>query len=132
MIHGSCCCGSVRFALAAPPAMMGTCHCSRCRKAGAGTFVLAKRETFRWIAGEELVARYSPEQPFRHVRSFCSRCGTALGEPNGDLFPINAHCLDDDPGVRNRFHEFVASKPTWYEIGDGAPQFPEHPRTSTT
>jgi hypothetical protein len=44
-----------------------------------------------------------------------------------DSFPVAVNCLDDDPVVRNRFHEFVSSKPAWYEICDGARQFAEHP-----
>jgi hypothetical protein len=29
--------------------------------------------------------------------------------------------------VRVRFHEFVADKPAWHEIGDAAPQFAGSP-----
>lgn len=129
MIKGSCCCGAIRFELTAPPTMMGTCHCSRCRKVGASTFVFVQRDSFHWIQGREFVTRYEPEPPFKYARCFCSRCGTALGEVDSpqDSFPISANCLDDDPGVRNRFHEFVSAKPAWYEICDGAKQFAEHP-----
>ena len=131
MIKASCCCGSIRFELLSEPTMMGTCHCSRCRKVGAGTFVFVKREHLRWVQGRELVARYEPEPPFRYARCFCSRCGTALGEVDSQQpsFPVSAHCLDDDPVVRNHFHEFVDSKPAWYEICDSAKQFPGHPVT---
>ena len=105
--------------------MMAACHCSRCRKLGAGTFVFVRRETFRWLAGDELVARYVPDAPYKYVRAFCSRCGTALGEAaaDADSFPIAADTLDADPGVRIRFHEFVAEKPAWASIGDDAKQF---------
>jgi hypothetical protein len=129
MIRGSCCCESIQFELSAEPTMMGTCHCSRCRKVGASTFVFVKRDTFKWVQGRELVARYEPDPPFKYARCFCKRCGTALGEVDSqqDSFPIAANCLDDDPIVRNRFHEFVGSKPAWYEICDGAKQFAEHP-----
>lgn len=129
MIRGSCCCGRVRFELTAAPKMMGTCHCARCRKAGAGVFVLVDRSTLRWIQGREDVARYAPEPPFIYGRCFCRHCGASLGEidSEADTFPINAHVLDDDPQVRNRFHEFVAAKPAWYEICDDARQFPGHP-----
>ena len=34
---------------------------------------------------------------------------------------------DDDPQVRNRFHEWVSVKPAWYEICDEARRFPENP-----
>lgn len=129
MIRGSCFCGAIAFELSAPPVVMGTCHCSRCRKAGASTIVFVKKETFRWLRGEEFVARCEPEPPFKFARCFCRKCGTALGEPlsGEDAFPIAANCLDDDPVVRNAFHEFVSAKPAWYEICDGAKQFQEHP-----
>lgn len=129
MIRGSCCCGAVRFELTAPPTMMGTCHCSRCRKLGASTFVFVRREDFRWLEGRESIIRYAPEPPFTYARCFCAACGSALGEiqSEDDSFPVAANCLDDDPMVRNRFHEFVADKPAWYEICDEAKQFPGHP-----
>lgn len=129
MIKGSCCCGAIAFELSAPPSMMGTCHCSRCRKVGAGTFVFVAKESFRWVRGRELVTRYEAEAPFKYTRCFCQKCGTALGEVESpqDSFPIAAHSLDDDPGVRNKFHEFVADKPAWYDICDYATQFPGHP-----
>jgi hypothetical protein len=129
MIKGSCCCGSIRFELSAEPTMMGTCHCSRCRKVGASTFVFVKRDALKWIEGRDFVARYEPDPPYLYARCFCRKCGTALGEIDSDqeTFPIAANCLDDDPVVRNLFHEFVAEKPAWYEIGDDAKQFEAHP-----
>lgn len=129
MIRGSCNCGAVRFELTAPPRMMGTCHCSRCRKAGAGTFVLVARDSLSWLAGREAVASYAPEPPFKYARCFCRHCGTGLGEiaSDAETFPIAAHCLDDDPEVRNGFHEWVSVKPAWYEICDEAKRFPENP-----
>ena len=129
MIRGSCCCGAIKFELLAAPGMMGTCHCSRCRKVGASTFVFVEKDTFRWIQGRDFVSRYEPELPYKYARCFCRKCGTALGEIESqqDSFPIAANCLDDDPVVRNRFHEFVKSKPAWYGICDDAKQFPEHP-----
>jgi hypothetical protein len=62
-------------------------------------------------------------------RCFCKVCGTALGEIVSDQpnFPIAANALDADPGLRNRFHEFVAEKPAWYDICDTAKQFEGHP-----
>ena len=129
MIKGSCCCGAIRFELSSPPTMMGTCHCSRCRKVGASTFVFASKESFRWVAGQEFVARYVPEPPFKYARCFCMKCGTALGEVTSEeaSFPVAANALDDDPSLRNKFHEFVDSKPEWYSICDEAKQFPGHP-----
>jgi len=91
--------------------------------------VFVRRDDFRWIAGEDLVARYAPEPPGRYVRAFCSRCGTSLGEAGSDAdsFPIPADTLDADPGTRIRFHEFIDDLPPWATIADAAPQFAGHP-----
>ncbi len=129
MLKGSCCCGAVRFTLVVPPAMMGTCHCTRCRKVGASTFVFVKREALTLDAGAECIATYAPELPYTYTRCFCNKCGTALGEINSSSksFPIAANCFDDDLGAKNLFHEFVSEKPDWYSICDDAKQFSHHP-----
>ena len=131
-MQGSCCCGAVKFELLSPPSMMGTCHCSRCRKVGASTIVFIKKDDLKWIAGRDQVQKYEPEPPYKYVRCFCKVCGTSLGEilSDDDSFPIAANVLDDDPQVRNRFHEFVAEKPAWYDICDDAQQFDGHPTQS--
>jgi hypothetical protein len=133
MINGSCACGAIQFRLSVAPSMMATCHCSRCRKVGASTFVFVKRDALEWVSGQDQVQRYEPAAPFQYVRCFCRVCGTSLGEIDSkhDTFPIAANCLDDDPQVRNRFHEFVAEKPAWYEICDEAKQFDGHPIKAT-
>ena len=98
-IKGSCCCGGVRFELFEPPLLMGTCHCSRCRKAGSGVYAYVRAEAFHWLAGEDLLTRYRPKPPFRFTRSFCKRCGTSLGDPDSGRIlaiagdPVAALCL---------------------------------------
>ncbi|MGB3723809.1 MAG: GFA family protein [Pacificimonas sp.] len=128
-MRGSCCCKAVTFELSEAPAMMATCHCTRCRKVGASIFVFAIRKAFTLTAGAEHIRSYAPEAGYSYTRNFCGRCGTALGEMTGESerFPVPANCFDDDPGVRNRFHEFVAEKPGWYGICDDAKQFDAHP-----
>ena len=129
MLNGSCCCGAIRFAVSEPPSMMATCHCTRCRKVGAATFVFVTNEAFALTAGEDAIAFYRPEEGYRYTRSFCSRCGTALGEigGEGDSFPIPANCFDDSLDLTVRFHEFVTEKPAWLSICDDAKQFDRYP-----
>ena len=109
--------------------MMATCHCSRCRKVGAATFVFVERDDFTLDSGEADIAFYRPEEGYSFTRSFCARCGTALGELGGesDSFPIPANCFDDPLDMSVRFHEFVAEKPDWLPICDSAKQFDRHP-----
>ena len=129
MIEGSCCCGTVRFELTEKPSMMGMCHCSRCRKVGAGALAFVKSDQFKITAGREKISTYKAEPPYKYNRCFCSECGTALGEVLSglDSFPINANCIDSEMEIENTFHEFVSEKPSWFKIGDNAKQFEEHP-----
>ncbi|GAA3917712.1 GFA family protein [Litoribacillus peritrichatus] len=129
MINGSCCCGAVQFVLTEMPSMMGTCHCSRCRKVGASTLVFVKSEAFHITQGREQIATYIAESPYKYNRCFCSVCGTALGEvfSEDSSFPISANCIDGELELENAFHEFVSEKPCWFKIGDTAKQFDEHP-----
>ena len=58
MIKGSCCSGSVKFELASPPSMMGICHCSRCRNAGASALAFVDKNSFTLLEGREFIQRY--------------------------------------------------------------------------
>lgn len=129
MIDGSCCCGAVQFRLLDRPSMMGTCHCSRCRKLGASTIVFVKAKDLEWIQGRENVALFQPTAPYKYGRCFCQTCGSSLGEilSTEESFPIAANALDGDPEVEVGFHEFVAEMPSWYRICDDAPQSLGHP-----
>ncbi len=129
MINGSCCCGTVRFKLTEMPSMLGTCHCTRCRKLGASALVFVKSETFRITNGREQIATFKAQSPYKYDRCFCSSCGSALGEvlSKEDSFPISANCIDGDLELENAFHEFVCEKPNWLKIGDTAKQFDKHP-----
>ncbi len=130
MVQGSCLCGAVKFELSPEPTVMGTCHCSRCRKAGAGTVVFIEKDSLTWVQGKEHVATHQPPAPYKYGRCFCKICGTSLGEilADADTFPIAANALDGEFSLTNQFHEFVSEKPHWYEICDDAPRSEGHPQ----
>ena len=132
MIKGSCCCGAVKFELSAAPSMIGSCHCSRCRKVGASTIAFVKKEDLKFVQGKEQIQLFEPTSPYIYGRCFCKICGSSLGEilSQDDSFPIAANALDGDLGLENQSHEFVGEKPSWYEICDNAPQNDGHPQSS--
>ena len=105
MLHGSCCCGAVKFTLSSPPTMMGTCHCTRCRKVGASALVFVKRDAFQLTSGADVISTYNPEAPYMYTRCFCSKCGTSLGEVTSynETFPVSANCFDDELNLSNSF-----------------------------
>ena len=129
MIKGSCCCNAVQFELSEMPSMLGTCHCSRCRKLGASALVFVKSDSFKITQGRDQIATFKAVEPYKYDRCFCANCGTALGEVLSEeaSFPLSANCLDDALPIENKFHEFVSEKPSWLKIGDDAKQFAEHP-----
>ena len=130
MIHGSCLCGGVRFALDGAPQFINHCHCSMCRKAhGAafGSFLHAHGGDFRWLSGQSLVENYNSSPG--NVRAFCRVCGSNVPvlEGEGAHVIIPAGALDDDPNIRPIVHIHISSKAPWYEITDALPQFAEFP-----
>lgn len=129
MFKGSCCCGAVRFEIKQPPRFVAACHCSRCVKLGGTPFAMVDAEHFELLDGREHISVHRPQPAFKYSRSFCSECGSSLGEmlSESKMFPIPVHCFDDDLGMEIRFHEHVATKPAWFIIPDGVKQFPGDP-----
>jgi hypothetical protein len=132
-VHGSCACGGVAFEVDAPFLRWTTCHCTLCRK-HSGTFgaqtLRAARDSFRLLAGEELLTIYDPGEG--HAKKvFCSRCGSSLfgGRwPEGDEISIRAGAIDGDPGLRPQLHIFVESRAPWDELpDDGLPRHADLP-----
>jgi len=126
MIEGSCLCGAVRFAIRGGMSGIVICHCSMCRKAAggaAGAFFVARRDEVAWT-GEEYLASYksSPEL----VRSFCSRCGSAMTGANliepDETIILAANALDGEIAARVVAHEHTGSKISWDGNND-APHF---------
>jgi len=132
MLRGSCLCGGVRYEITGRLSSPLHCHCSMCRKAHGAAFRSRARVSaaeFRWVRGEELVTYYE-SSPGNH-RGFCRVCGSPLlsrFDDHPDSYGLPLGALDDDPGVKPKFHVFVASKAPWFDITDGLPQFPELPK----
>lgn len=129
MIQGSCCCGAVRFRLDQAPKIVGACHCSRCRKLGATPFAIVDAASVEILEGRERISEYRPGAPHKYTRCFCSECGSSLGEITSaeKSFPIPVNCFDGDVEVVIRFHEHVATKPSWTVIPEGVKQFQGDP-----
>ncbi len=123
---GGCLCGAVRYEIAGRLSRASNCHCSMCRKqhgAAFGTYAAVRRTEFRWLSGEDQIARYEATPGI--ARGFCRRCGSTLfwdAAANEERFGLALGTVDGDPGVRPSLHIFVGSKAPWFEITDDVPQ----------
>lgn len=127
---GKCLCGAIRYEVDELEPAMAHCHCSMCRKfhgAAYATFGEAKKENFRWLAGEEMLQSYTAENGT--VRKFCSRCGSSMtfSAPGGDenLVEFSLGTLDSDISLRPDAHIYTGSKANWVEICDNLPRYIE-------
>ena len=132
LVTGGCLCRDISFECETDNETdMLHCHCSMCRKHHGSAFVtlMSVRESqFRWVSGEERLARYQASEASVFQRTFCPRCGSS-----GPLFTqgwvsMPAGWLDADPGVRPTGHIFTGPqhKASWFEITDRLEQHDNH------
>ncbi len=130
MTRGNCLCGAVRYEVEGPFTAMMNCHCSMCRKEHGtlfATFAIAPAAGFRWLAGEDQVARFQSSD--HGVRGFCRVCGSAAPGvlPEMGIVFLPAGNLEGDPGIRPQRHIFAGSKAPWFRITDDLPQDEAYP-----
>ncbi len=128
-IRGGCLCGAVRFSIDGKVGPVGQCHCSKCRKVsgtdGNAVFHTAAA-SFKWLSGEDQVARFPVPGGNGWSSRFCRTCGSPCPHTNreGKFYYVPAGLLDDDPGFRGyAAHIFVGSRAHWVCITDHAPQY---------
>ena len=129
---GSCSCGAVRFEITQPFTHFFVCHCSFCQKDSGSAFaanLFTHVGALRWLAGEELVSNFRKAET-RHVRSFCSCCGSAVANAQlgGDLCIVPAGSLDQAPAILPEAHLFVNSATAWEESLSTLPRFSGFPQ----
>ena len=128
-LTGSCLCGGVRFELTELPESASYCHCTRCQRR-TGTAVSAQARfgpgALRILEGEELVRSFEPGDGW--AKCFCSVCGSQLWsrDPETGMTGVRLGVLDEDPGIRPQWRQFVAYAADWEPIpDDGLPRHPE-------
>jgi ADP-ribosyl-[dinitrogen reductase] hydrolase len=82
------------------------------------------REHFRWLSGEEKVARF--ESSPGKFRCFCSLCGSHLiaDRPAQPHVIVRVATLDEDPGKRPQQHIWTECDKAWLST-DGIPAYPQ-------
>jgi hypothetical protein len=124
---GGCACAAVRYRVSGEFIGASYCHCHRCqRRTGTAWSINASvaPADFEVTQGAEHVRTWAPENGF--PKSFCGLCGSALFSGGGEL-PVGVRMgtLDEDPGIRPGYHQWVDSAPDWEAIPDDG--LPRHP-----
>jgi hypothetical protein len=114
---GSCLCGNVSFEVEGEFEHFFLCHCQHCRKDTGSAHAANLFETtasLQWISGEPNIKTYNLPST-RHVKSFCSNCGSALPtvQMDGQLLAVPAGCIDTKIVIKPNAHIFIASKADW-------------------
>jgi hypothetical protein len=135
VLAGGCNCGAVRFEITAPIVSAGYCHCTRCqRRSGTGASINGSTEpgSFRVTQGEDDLRAWKPKRGFE--KWFCGTCGSSLFSRNPEDFDqigVRLGTLDQDPGVRPSYRQFVNYAAPFEPIpDDGLPRYPESRATS--
>ena len=119
--RGGCGCGAVRFEVKGEPYVVGTCHCTDCRKATGSTYVYYgdwPRSAFTSF-GEARVFK---------GRSFCPNCGSRLFHLSDEKAEIMLAVLDDAPGDLEPVQEgWIKRREHWLVPIAGTNQFDQDP-----
>ena len=131
-ITGACLCGRVKYRVEGPFDFFHLCHCSQCRRS-TGTAhaanLFTQPERLQWLAGEELVKRYVPDEPNVISKAFCTHCGSLVPYTSlhsGRLI-IPAGSLDDDPDMAPDDNIFWSDRAPWYDAGLAAKRVAQDP-----
>ncbi len=129
--RGSCLCGAVHFEIRGDFERFYLCHCQHCQKdtgAAHAANLFSTSATLHWLSGEDLVKSFTVTGS-RHMKSFCSTCGSALPsrQQEGQLLVVPAGSLDSELSIRPLAHLFVASKAQWEQGLTDIPQFEKLP-----
>lgn len=122
MITGACLCGAVRYEVEGPVRGLTHCHCSMCRKhhgAPFASFVAARAEHFRWVAGADSIRDFAGPS---YVRRHCVTCGSKVPTPMGEMVSIPAGNLLGELGEVGGSHVFAGSRAPWHTIADDLPR----------
>jgi len=133
---GSCLCGDIHFEVEGDFESFFLCHCSHCRKDTGSAHAASLFSTsakLTWISGKQQ-AKVFKLPTTRHVKSFCSNCGSALPFEDKDdgYLAVPAGSLDCKVPIEPTAHIFMASKADWEQNLDKVLKFDAFPQMDNT
>ncbi len=119
LANGQCLCGAVTFRISGEFESFFLCHCARCRKDSGSAHsanLFSTTATITWLSGEENIRTFQLSGT-RHVKCFCTDCGSALpiSQANDAVLVVPAGSLDSPVGIRPNAHICLSSRADWDE-----------------
>lgn len=116
---GQCLCGVVKFHISGEFESFFLCHCSRCRKDSGSAHsanLFSSTAKITWVSGEANIKTFHLPGT-RHMKSFCSDCGSALpiSQPEVGLLAVPAGSLDTPIDILPNAHICCSSRANWDE-----------------
>lgn len=116
---GQCLCGVVQFRISGEFESFFLCHCSRCRKDSGSAHsanLFSSTAKITWVSGEANITTFHLPGT-RHMKSFCSDCGSALpiSQPEVGLLAVPAGSLDTPIDILPNAHICCSSRANWDE-----------------
>ena len=116
---GSCLCKGVKFKISGDFESFYLCHCRYCRKdtgSAHAANLFSATAKLEWIKQETEIRSFQPHKS-KHVKAFCTHCGSALPnlQMDGKLLVVPAGSLDTKLKLRPDAHIFIANKAEWDE-----------------
>ena len=131
-IEGACLCRRVRYRVKGPFDEFHLCHCSQCRRSTGSAHaanIFTSPDRIEWLAGEDLVRRFTPDEPGMISKCFCSHCGSLVpytSLKSGKLV-IPAGSLEGPAGMLPQDNIFWRDRADWYDAGLDAPRCEQEP-----
>ena len=129
-IDGGCLCGAVRYQASGGAYGITHCHCRTCRRASGAAFVTwagFDSEKFKFTKGQP--ASYASSRDV--LRTFCSRCGSALTYQRADTpgsIDVTLGSMDDPERLQPEDHTWTESQISWIMLNDRLPAYPQQRR----
>lgn len=117
LASGTCLCGKVIFRISGAFEGFFLCHCSRCRKDSGSAHsanLFSSKAKITWVSGAEKIKTFQLSGS-RHVRSFCTDCGSALPiyQAEVGMLVVPAGALDSPIAFTPDAHICFSSRANW-------------------
>lgn len=129
--QGSCLCNEVSFIIEGSFDNFFLCHCKFCQKdtgSAHAANLFSTQAKIKWLSGEDKRKTFTLPST-KHVKSFCSVCGSALPseQMQGKLIVVPAGSLDTKLSLKPNAQIFISSMAAWYENLDKIPKLDKLP-----